>query len=105
MENLFNALCACLMEKQNLSKFLDGEGLQLMNLMLREKKMSRQSALKVLNYAMTGKDCKANCDKFVDILGKKIIYLNFTKILKFCCDFRSPDIVSFVHENSIETKT
>lgn len=35
MENLFNSLCASLIEKQNRDKFLKGEGLQLMNLMLR----------------------------------------------------------------------
>ena len=35
MENLFNCLCSCLMTGQNRSKFLKGEGLQLMNLMLR----------------------------------------------------------------------
>lgn len=79
MENLFNCLCACLMEKSNLSKFLDGEGLQLMNLMLREKKMSRQSALKVLNYAMTGKASKPNCDKFADILGLRTLFPLFMK--------------------------
>lgn len=35
MENLFNAVCAALMYAPNRQKFLDGEGLQLMNLMLR----------------------------------------------------------------------
>ena len=35
MENLFNCLCSCLMTPQNRAKFLKGEGLQLMNLMLR----------------------------------------------------------------------
>lgn len=47
MENLFDALCAALMLPSNRGKFLDGEGLQLMNLMLRERKQSRESALKV----------------------------------------------------------
>ena len=50
MENLFDALCASLMLPANRKKFLDGEGLQLMNLMLREKKESRESALKVRKY-------------------------------------------------------
>lgn len=47
MENIFDALCASLLYEGNRCKFLDGEGLQLMNLMLRERKQSRQSALKV----------------------------------------------------------
>lgn len=47
MENMFDCLCAALMWKGNRKAFLEGEGLQLMNLMLRERKQSRQSALKV----------------------------------------------------------
>ena len=47
MENLFNMLCACLALDENRQLFLDGEGLQLMILMVRERKDSRQSAIKV----------------------------------------------------------
>uniref|UniRef100_A0A915LCG8 Beta-catenin-like protein 1 n=1 Tax=Romanomermis culicivorax TaxID=13658 RepID=A0A915LCG8_ROMCU len=79
MENMFDSLCACLMHTDNLRKFLDGEGLQLMNLMLREKKMSRSSALKVLDYAMNSKAAKDNCDKFVDILGLRTLFPLFMK--------------------------
>ncbi|VDM08731.1 unnamed protein product [Wuchereria bancrofti] len=70
MENLFNAVCAALMYAPNRQKFLDGEGLQLMNLMLRERKQSRESALKVLDYATNGVEGKSNCAKFIDILGE-----------------------------------
>lgn len=49
MENLFNVLCSSLMATVNRDRFLRGEGLQLMNLMLREKKMSRNGSLKVSN--------------------------------------------------------
>jgi beta-catenin-like protein 1 len=35
MENLFNSLCSLLLEKDNRDRFLQGEGIQLMNLMLR----------------------------------------------------------------------
>lgn len=35
MENLFDSLCSCLMLSSNRDRFLKGEGLQLMNLMLR----------------------------------------------------------------------
>ena len=37
MENLFNALCSSLMLPANRARFLKGEGLQLMNLMLRSE--------------------------------------------------------------------
>jgi len=35
MENLFNSLCSALMLPANRDRFLKGEGIQLMNLMLR----------------------------------------------------------------------
>ncbi|XP_033219184.1 beta-catenin-like protein 1 [Belonocnema kinseyi] len=79
MENLFNVLCSSLLLTVNKERFLRGEGLQLMNLMLREKKMSRNGSLKVLSYAMNGLDGKDNCNKFVDILGLRTIFPLFMK--------------------------
>jgi hypothetical protein len=47
MENLFNCLCSLLLEKENRDRFLQGEGIQLMNLMLRlENQMIFLSLLK-----------------------------------------------------------
>lgn len=82
MENLFNCLCSSLMAIPNRDKFLKGEGLQLMNLMLREKKLSRNGSLKVLDYAMSGLHGKDNCNKFVDILGLRTIFPLFMKTPK-----------------------
>ncbi|KAL3230318.1 hypothetical protein MRX96_023377 [Rhipicephalus microplus] len=74
MENLFGALCSSLMCSPNREHFLKGEGLQLMNLMLREKKMSRSGALKVLDFATCNVEGTDNCNKFVDILGLRTIF-------------------------------
>ncbi|KAG5281632.1 hypothetical protein AALO_G00047020 [Alosa alosa] len=82
MENLFDALCSCLMLGANRDRFLKGEGLQLMNLMLREKKMSRAGALKVLDHSMIGPEGHDNCHKFVDILGLRTIFPLFMKTPK-----------------------
>ncbi|CAH1105199.1 unnamed protein product [Psylliodes chrysocephalus] len=82
MENLFNCLCSSLMVVPNRDRFLKGEGLQLMNLMLREKKTSRNGSLKVLDYAMSGPNGKDNCNKFVDILGLRTIFPLFMKTPK-----------------------
>ncbi|VDN56641.1 unnamed protein product [Dracunculus medinensis] len=79
MENLFDAVCAALMYSPNRQKFLDGEGLQLMNLMLRERKQSRESALKVLDYAMNGAEGKENCAKFIEILGLRTLFPLFMR--------------------------
>jgi beta-catenin-like protein 1 len=48
----------------------------------REKKMSRCSAIKVLNHAMSGKEGVDNCQKFVDILGLRSIFPLFMKTPK-----------------------
>lgn len=82
MENLFNCICSSLLAKENRTNFLKGEGCQLMNLMLREKKLSRNGALKVLDYACAGNDGKENCLKFVDILGLRTIFPLFMKTPK-----------------------
>jgi len=82
MENVFNCLCSCLLLPGNKELFLKGEGLQLMILMLREKKMSRTSALKCLAYAMTGEDGAENCHKFVEILGLRSVFPLFMKPTK-----------------------
>ncbi|CAG2248327.1 CTNNBL1 [Mytilus edulis] len=82
MENLFDSMCSCLMRTENRAKFLRGEGLQLMNLMLREKKLSRNSAIKVLNHAMSGPEGADNSQKFVDILGLRTIFPLFMKTPK-----------------------
>lgn len=82
MENLFNCMCSALMTKVNRERFLKGEGLQLMNLMLREKKLSRNGSLKVLDHAMSGPAGRNNCNKFVDILGLRTIFPLFMKTPK-----------------------
>lgn len=48
----------------------------------REKKMSRTSALKVLDHAMIGPEGVDNCQKFVDILGLGRIFPLFIKTPK-----------------------
>ncbi|KAG8184632.1 hypothetical protein JTE90_022680 [Oedothorax gibbosus] len=82
MENLFDSLCSSLMFAGNREKFLKGEGQQLMNLLLREKKMSRNGALKVLDHAMCNAEGADNCNKFVDILGLRSIFPLFMKTPK-----------------------
>ena len=79
MENMFNCLCACLLFSSNKERFLQGEGMQLMNLMLREKKISRNSALKVMDYAMQGPEGASNCAKFVEIYGLRTLFPLFMR--------------------------
>jgi beta-catenin-like protein 1 len=44
MENLFDSVCSSLIHVPNRDRFLKGEGLQLMNLMLRYRSNSHEPA-------------------------------------------------------------
>ncbi|CAD5206925.1 unnamed protein product [Bursaphelenchus okinawaensis] len=79
MENLFDGLCACLMHVPNRKVFLDGEGPQLMYLMLREKKQSRHGALKTMSHATAIPDGKDNCEKFIEIYGLRVLFPMFMR--------------------------
>jgi beta-catenin-like protein 1 len=82
MENLFNCVCSALLFGGNREKFVQGEGPQLMNLMIREKKQSRSSSLKVLNHAVSGPEGATNANKLVDILGLRTLFPLFMRTPK-----------------------
>ena len=56
--------------------------LNIPTVLLREKKVSRNGALKVLNHALIGPEGKDNCHKFIDILGLRTIFPLFMKTPK-----------------------
>ncbi|KIY93572.1 Beta-catenin-like protein 1 [Monoraphidium neglectum] len=53
LENLFDALCSCLMLPENRIAFVAAEGVELMFLLLKAKKASRYGAIKALDFACT----------------------------------------------------
>jgi len=77
MENVFDALCSALAEPENKKLFLDSEGVDLMVLMMKEKKLARSGAIKALDYAMSGPSGSAACETFVDALGLKSLFTTF----------------------------
>ncbi|KAF9422047.1 hypothetical protein BGZ94_008682 [Podila epigama] len=79
LENLFDALCSALAEKEVKQIFLEGEGNELMVIMIKEKKMARLRAVKVLDYAMSTKAGTANCLRFVEIMGLKTLFSIFSR--------------------------
>ncbi|KAI9139486.1 Catenin-beta-like protein [Paraphysoderma sedebokerense] len=83
MENLFDALCSSLAEPEVKEKFREGEGFELMLIMLKEHQLSRIRAVRVINYALSGsandKVVIENCNYFVEILGLKTLFSAFMK--------------------------
>ncbi|OAD79104.1 hypothetical protein PHYBLDRAFT_176618 [Phycomyces blakesleeanus NRRL 1555(-)] len=74
VENFFNAICSMLNEPESKSAFLEGEGVELMLIMMKERTLARIRAVKVLNYALTGEEGRPNCIRFVDALGLKTMF-------------------------------
>lgn len=77
MENVFDSLCSALGEPENKKLFLDSEGVDLMVIMLKEKKQSRSRSIKVLDYAMSGPAGTQCCEVFVEALGLKSLFSTF----------------------------
>ncbi|KAF9652244.1 DUF1716-domain-containing protein [Thelephora ganbajun] len=77
MENVFDALCSALAEPENKQLFLDSEGVDLMVLIMKEKKLARSRAIKTLDYAMSGPSGSTACETFVDALGLKSLFTTF----------------------------
>ncbi|KAI8622813.1 Catenin-beta-like protein [Chytriomyces sp. MP71] len=74
MENLFDALCSALAEPEVKKVFVAEEGVELMIIILRERKMSRMRALKVLTHAITGEGGDVCSNQFVEALGLKTLF-------------------------------
>eukprot|EP00026_Physarum_polycephalum_P001295 Phypoly_transcript_01296.p2 GENE.Phypoly_transcript_01296~~Phypoly_transcript_01296.p2 ORF type:complete len:521 (-),score=104.86 Phypoly_transcript_01296:150-1712(-) len=79
LENIFNSLCSSLLLPENRSRFMRAEGLELMIIIMKNKKLkdTRRSALKVISFALTRNT--ANCRRFVDVLGLKTLFSVFMK--------------------------
>ncbi|DBA65719.1 TPA: hypothetical protein ACH3X2_002764 [Trebouxia sp. C0005] len=73
--NLFGCLCSCLMPAENKLKFMQAEGLELMQLILKEKRVARLGSLKVLDFATTR--CPPACERWVDLTGLKQLFAIF----------------------------
>eukprot|EP00038_Savillea_parva_P010860 m.193312 g.193312 ORF g.193312 m.193312 type:complete len:601 (-) comp18896_c0_seq1:31-1833(-) len=80
MQNLFGCLCSAVMLTSNLQVFIDAEGVELMIIMLRERRTSMHGALKLLDHLMSqGEASEAACAAFVDRGGLRSLFPAFMK--------------------------
>ncbi|KAL5574297.1 hypothetical protein UlMin_023894 [Ulmus minor] len=75
LENLFDCLCCLLMPLENKERFVKAEGVELMIIIMKQKKSAYGSAIRALDFAMT-KYLPA-CERFVDVLGLKTAFAAF----------------------------
>ncbi|CAG8953303.1 hypothetical protein HYFRA_00003510 [Hymenoscyphus fraxineus] len=79
VENVFDALTCCVDEPSGKSKFLEAEGTELCLIMIREGKMSKPRALRLIDHALNGTSGAEACEKLVDAAGLKVIFSMFMK--------------------------
>lgn len=75
LENLFDCLCCLLMPLENKERFVKAEGVELMIIIMKQKKLAYASAIRALDFAMT--KYPPACERFVDVLGLKTAFAAF----------------------------
>ncbi|KAK4754279.1 hypothetical protein SAY87_002383 [Trapa incisa] len=75
LENLFDCLCCLLMPLENKERFVKAEGVELMIIIMKQKKFAYGSAVRALDFAMTR--YPPACERFVDVLGLKTAFSAF----------------------------
>ncbi|MCJ1438717.1 hypothetical protein MMC27_008107 [Xylographa pallens] len=78
VENVFDCVTCCV-EEEGKQKYLDGEGIELCLIMLKEGKMSRPRALRLMDHALGGPTGNSCCEKLVEAAGLKVIFTIFMK--------------------------
>jgi beta-catenin-like protein 1 len=79
VENLFDCLTCMVDDAPGKETFLEAEGVELCLIMLREGKMSKARALRVLDHALGGSTGVAACERLVEAAGLKTIFAMFMK--------------------------
>ena len=79
MENIFDALCSVVSEPEGKTRFLQGEGLELMILMMKTKKMARIRAVKVIDHALLTPQGQPLAHRFIEAMGLKTLFAAFMK--------------------------
>lgn len=79
MENLFDCLTCVVDEPEGKDKFIDGEGVELAQIMLREGKTSKPRALRILNHALSGRHGLGVCERLIESALLKTLFGMFMK--------------------------
>ena len=74
VENLFDCITCCVDNGAGKSNLLEAEGIELCIIMVKEGKMSKARALRLLDHALGGQDGAASCEKLVEAAGLKVIF-------------------------------
>lgn len=81
VENLFDCITCCADESEGKDKFVEAEGIELCLIMLREGKMSKSRALRLLDHALGGIGGAPCCEKLVEAAGLKVVLSSIMKMV------------------------
>lgn len=79
VENTFDALTCVVDEAEGKQKFVEAEGVELCLIMLKEGKMSKPRALRLIDHALGGQTGGEVCVKLVEAAGLKVVFGMFMK--------------------------
>ncbi|TVY64189.1 Beta-catenin-like protein 1-like protein [Lachnellula suecica] len=79
VENVFDCLTCVVDEPEGKSKFVEAEGMELCLIMIREGKMSKSRALRLVDHALGGQTGGEVCEKLVEAAGLKVVFGMFMK--------------------------
>ncbi|XP_073038608.1 uncharacterized protein [Primulina eburnea] len=75
VENFFDCLCCLLMPLENKERFVKAEGVELMIIIMNQKKSCYGSAIRALDFALT--NYPPACERFIDVMGLKTAFPAF----------------------------
>ncbi|KAI9372136.1 hypothetical protein BJX61DRAFT_534225 [Aspergillus egyptiacus] len=78
-ENLFDSLICLVDDNAGKEKFLEGEGIELAQIMLKEGKFSKLRALRVLDHALGGLGGAPCCERLIEAAGLRTIFSMFMR--------------------------
>ena len=76
---MFDSLTCLVEETEGKEKFEEAEGVELCLIMLREGKMSKSRALRLLDHALGGRGGAAPCERLIESAGLKTVFGMFMK--------------------------
>lgn len=78
-ENLFDSLICLVDEDSGKDKFIEAEGIELAQIMLREGRFSKPRALRVLDHAFGGAGGGPACERLIEAAGLRTVFGMFMK--------------------------
>jgi beta-catenin-like protein 1 len=89
VENLFDSLVCLVDEDSGKDKFIEAEGIELGQIMLKEGKFSKPRALRVLDHAFGGAGGAPACERLIEAAGLRTVFGMFMKkvILILCLQY------------------